>query len=102
MTNPLLSCRNLVVQYRTRAGVVTAVDGVSLDIEPGQTVALVGESGCGKTTLGRTIVGLYYTRGNGNFQAQSPCPATLSALLADGIPKFLRFAKSAPYDRHPR
>jgi oligopeptide/dipeptide ABC transporter ATP-binding protein len=58
MTNPLLSCRNLVVQYRTRAGVVTAVDGVSLDIEPGQTVALVGESGCGKTTLGRTIVGL--------------------------------------------
>jgi oligopeptide/dipeptide ABC transporter ATP-binding protein len=40
------------------SGVVKAVDGIDLDVHEGQTVALVGESGCGKTTLGRTILRL--------------------------------------------
>ncbi len=39
-------------------GYVHAVDGVTLEVAPGETVGLVGESGCGKTTLGRTIIGL--------------------------------------------
>ncbi|MFQ6028921.1 MAG: ABC transporter ATP-binding protein [Dehalococcoidia bacterium] len=42
-----------------RAGVVRAVDGVSLTLEQGEAAAVVGESGCGKSTLARTILGLY-------------------------------------------
>ncbi|MGQ9491815.1 MAG: ABC transporter ATP-binding protein [Anaerolineae bacterium] len=68
---PLIEARELVkhfVQtlsllarflYRQRKVVVRAVDGVNLTIRPGETFALVGESGCGKTTLGRVLVRLY-------------------------------------------
>ncbi|TVQ23322.1 MAG: ABC transporter ATP-binding protein [Spirochaetaceae bacterium] len=41
---------------RRRKGILKAVDGVSLEIKPGETLGLVGESGCGKTTLGRCIM----------------------------------------------
>jgi oligopeptide/dipeptide ABC transporter ATP-binding protein len=44
--------------FRRGSGYVRAVDGVDLEVKRGQTVALVGESGCGKTTLGRTILRL--------------------------------------------
>jgi oligopeptide/dipeptide ABC transporter ATP-binding protein len=45
--------------FRRKKGKVYAVDGVSFSIKPGETVGLVGESGCGKTTAGRTILRLY-------------------------------------------
>jgi peptide/nickel transport system ATP-binding protein len=54
----LLEVRDLRVGFRTRNGTARAVDGVDLDVDSGEIVALVGESGCGKTTLARTIVGL--------------------------------------------
>jgi peptide/nickel transport system ATP-binding protein len=48
---------------KQRTGVVRAVDGVSFAIEPGETVGLVGESGCGKTMTGLSIMGLLPSRG---------------------------------------
>jgi peptide/nickel transport system ATP-binding protein len=55
---PLLSIRNLKSYLRTPRGLVRAVDGVSLDVAPGRTLGLVGESGCGKSVLARSILGL--------------------------------------------
>ena len=66
MTDPLLEIENLTMHFPVRGGVlfrpvamVRAVEGVSLDVAPGETLGLVGESGCGKTTLGRCVVRLY-------------------------------------------
>jgi peptide/nickel transport system ATP-binding protein len=61
---PLL---NRVIERKGRV-YLHAVDGVSFDIEKGQTLALVGESGCGKSTVAKLLVGLYEpTRGNLDF-----------------------------------
>ena len=54
----LLRVENLVVEFPTRSGRVHAVSGISLDILPGETLGLVGESGCGKSTTGRAIIQL--------------------------------------------
>jgi peptide/nickel transport system ATP-binding protein len=55
---PLLEVRDLQVRFRSRHGEARAVDGVDLRMGSGEVLALVGESGCGKTTLARAIVGL--------------------------------------------
>lgn len=52
----ILSIRDLQVHYETQNGTVQAVDGVSVDIEEAQHLGIIGESGCGKTTLLKSIV----------------------------------------------
>ena len=54
----LLSVRGLRVDFATDRGPAQVLDGISLDIAPGEVVGLVGESGCGKTTLARAILGI--------------------------------------------
>jgi oligopeptide transport system ATP-binding protein len=77
-TTPLLQVRNLTKHFpvtqglvlQKTVGFVRAVDGISFDIQRGETLGMVGESGCGKTTAGRTLLGLY--------------PATAGEILFDG------------------
>ena len=66
----LLEIQNLHKVYGSGAKAVPALRGVDLEVERGTTVAIVGESGCGKTTLGRIVVGLQ--------------PASSGAVLLDG------------------
>jgi peptide/nickel transport system ATP-binding protein len=55
---PLLSVRNLRVEFNTRRGTLVAVDDVSFDIAPGEVLGVVGESGAGKSITGTAIIGL--------------------------------------------
>lgn len=72
LEGPTLEVRDLVVDFHSRGERVRAVDHVSLELHPGEIVALVGQSGSGKTTLARAILGL-----------QRP---TSGAVLLDGAP----------------
>ncbi|MBU7017687.1 MAG: ABC transporter ATP-binding protein [Theionarchaea archaeon] len=63
----VLDVQNLVMYYRTMRGYVKAVDNVSFDVEKGEAMGLVGESGCGKTTIGMSILRLLPT----NAEVQS-------------------------------
>jgi ABC-type glutathione transport system ATPase component len=83
----LVEIRNLVKVYQTQAGVfgssreVHAVNGVSLDIQPGETLGLVGESGCGKSTLGRMILRLIEpSSGSVRFDGKDVLAASASSL----------------------
>ncbi len=79
LPTPLVQVRNLKkhfpikrgIVFQRTVGTVKAVDGISFDIFRGETLGLVGESGCGKSTAGRTLLGLY--------------PATEGEILIDGL-----------------
>ena len=87
MTKPLLQVQDLNVHFPVRRGILQrivdhrrAVDGVSFSIMPGETLGLVGESGCGKTTVGRAILRLI--------------PATSGSVTFDGVDVFAQGATS--------
>ena len=58
MSTPVLSVRNLRVEFPTRRGTLVAVDDVSFDIAPGEVLGVVGESGAGKSMTGTAVIGL--------------------------------------------
>ena len=103
---PLLSIQDLHVWYELRkfgfghAGYVKAVDGVSFTLEEGETVAVVGESGCGKSSLMKTILGLNIpTRGEVIFDAEN-----LSQLNQKGLRRYrfkIGYVQQDPYGALP-
>src|SRR5262245_63702426 len=90
MAEPLLKVRNLKKYFPIRGGLLSreiarvhAVDDVSFEIMPGETLGLVGESGCGKSTTGRTILRLIEpTSGEVSFQGQNVTTLNKRALRA--------------------
>ena len=58
MTAPILSIRDLRTYFHTESGTARSVDGVSLDVHPGETLGVVGESGCGKSVTALSVLRL--------------------------------------------
>jgi peptide/nickel transport system ATP-binding protein len=72
---PLLSVENLSIGYSIKDGLLKAVEGVSFSLEAGQSLGLVGESGCGKTTIGMALMGLLPPNGS----------VTAGRIVLDGV-----------------
>jgi len=105
-SEPLLTIQDLHVWYELRrfgfghAGYVKAVDGVSFELQEGETVAVVGESGCGKSSLMKTILGLNTpTSGEVIFDGEN-----LSGLKGNGLRNYrfkIGYVQQDPYGALP-
>ena len=74
MGENILEVRNLKKYFKSPRGTVHAVDDISFTIEPGKTLGIVGESGCGKSTTGRCILRLVEpTSGQVFFEGRDIC-----------------------------
>ncbi|MDR7316423.1 MULTISPECIES: oligopeptide/dipeptide ABC transporter ATP-binding protein [Brevibacillus] len=74
MADNILEVRNLKKHFKSKNGTLHAVDDVSFSVKRGETLGLVGESGCGKSTIGRLILGLHQaTSGEILFNGQDIC-----------------------------
>ncbi len=67
--DPVLICKDLCISYYTRAGEIPAVVDFSLTVKPGETIGIVGESGCGKSTVAMAI--MQYMGANGGIKSGS-------------------------------
>ncbi|MBZ0289454.1 MAG: ATP-binding cassette domain-containing protein, partial [Anaerolineae bacterium] len=104
----LLEVRDLQMYFPLRRGLfsqvtghVRAVDGVTFDIKRGETLGLVGESGCGKSTIGRCIVRAYQvTNGQMLYRQEDGAVKDLATLQGDalrGLRKDIRMIFQDPY-----
>lgn len=98
---PILQVRDLVKHFRIGGGfgrkhVVRSLEGVSLDVRPGETFGIVGESGCGKSTLARAILGLVRIDG-GAVQIEGQ---DVSRLSGRSLKAFRRSAQLVFQDPH--
>jgi oligopeptide/dipeptide ABC transporter ATP-binding protein len=83
---PLLSVRNLKTYFAQDEGTVKAVDGVNLDLDPGATLGIVGESGCGKSVTARSILRIVDRPGrivDGEIQFRRPAADGVSGSMVD-------------------
>jgi len=100
----LLSVEDLAVHFDTGAGVVRAVDGVSYDVGRAETVAIVGESGCGKSVSALAILGLVpppgrVVAGGVRLEGESlldASPERLRAIRGDEIAMIFQEADDEP------
>lgn len=100
---PLLSVRNLTTRFDIHKGIfsrvaarVHAVERISFDIMPGETLSLVGESGCGKSTTGRTLMQLIEpTSGIIKFEGRDI--STLSSIERRGLRRKIQYIFQDPY-----
>jgi peptide/nickel transport system ATP-binding protein len=96
MAEPLLEVRNLVKHFKTKRGMLHAVDDVSFTVGKGRTLGIVGESGCGKSTTGRAILRLIEpTAGEVIFDGQTVTKMSKSELR--NIRKDMQIIFQDPY-----
>lgn len=98
MTDKLLTIDNLHTHFQLDEGVVQAVNGVSLDIKPGETVGIVGESGCGKSVLARSILRIVPSPGRiveGNVTYHDPKSGSVELTALDPTSKRIRDIRGA-------
>ena len=101
MTEPLLALRDVHVHFPIfnawgwRSGWLRAVDGVSLSVERGDVLGVVGESGCGKTTLGKAIVGIHRAS-SGDILFEGNAIGTLSPREGRELRRTLQYCYQDP------
>lgn len=102
-SEPILQVRDLVTRFPVRSGIfnrvkreVHAVEKVSFDLWPGETLSLVGESGCGKSTTGRSLLRLVETQG-GSITFGGRRIDTLSDSAMQAVRRDMQFIFQDPY-----
>lgn len=74
MKDTLLEVRDLQVEFSTKMGIVRVLDKVNLKVDPRQTVGIIGESGCGKSMMALSIMGLAAHPAGPDRRRRNPVP----------------------------